>query len=208
MHTWMATVGTAHGMRLDAIPEQLLQDFSHLWSDDCTVQFVDECLPLLFTIFRHHILCTIKVMQFLYNGGFETDTDVDQNNILELMSIASYFQLDGLLRYCSRRCCDCVDTDSVVELYMNAIQYNALELMQFCQQYMLENLVALLEHDPQLSQLLFARQPSSNSKLLFNNKPDHLSALLFTLQQRCRDRQQLALQKQQAQMGAKNQFLR
>ncbi|CAG2117893.1 unnamed protein product, partial [Medioppia subpectinata] len=53
MHTWMATVGTAHGMRLDAITDQLLQDFSHLWSDDCTVQFIDECLPLLFTIFRH-----------------------------------------------------------------------------------------------------------------------------------------------------------
>ncbi|CAG2171457.1 unnamed protein product [Oppiella nova] len=318
MHTWMQTVGTTHAMRLDAITSQLLQDFTHLWCDDCSTHFIDQCLPLLFTIFRHqkhntgtallladiistcygrqavkcrplsasfangsdvrvgaridakyvnnkdmsdcvfkvenrlffahkiilvnaskrfHNMLTTgahqttgapdggngsppqqsapivvndirfdifqKVMQFLYNGGFDTDSDVDQNDILELMSAAAYFQLDGLLRYCSRRCCDCVSEDSVVSLYMNAIQYNALELMQFCQKYMLENLVPLLERDPQISQLLF----QGSSKVNITNKPDHLSALLFTLQQRCRDRQQQVLQKQQ-QNGAKNQFSR
>src|SRR6185437_237955 len=58
MHTWMQTVGTTHAMRLDAITDQLLQDFTHLWCDDCSTHFIDQCLPLLFTIFRHQKVFT------------------------------------------------------------------------------------------------------------------------------------------------------
>ena len=57
LHTWMQTLATSHEMCLEAITDQLLQDFLHLWPDDCSSQFVDECLPLLFSIFRHSKVC-------------------------------------------------------------------------------------------------------------------------------------------------------
>ncbi|KAF0295250.1 Ankyrin repeat and BTB/POZ domain-containing protein 2 [Amphibalanus amphitrite] len=39
--------------RLENIIDQLLQDFLQVWPDDYSSQFVDECLPLLFNIFRY-----------------------------------------------------------------------------------------------------------------------------------------------------------
>ena len=48
----MHTLATAHEHRLDHVIDQLLQDFLQVWPDDCSAQFVDECLPLLFNIFR------------------------------------------------------------------------------------------------------------------------------------------------------------
>nr|CAD7404068.1 unnamed protein product [Timema cristinae] len=52
LHCWMHTLATAHDQRLDHIIDQLLQDFLQVWPDDYSTQFVDECLPLLFNIFR------------------------------------------------------------------------------------------------------------------------------------------------------------
>lgn len=52
LHCWMHTLATAHEHRLESIIDQLLQDFLQVWPDDYSAQFVDECLPLLFTIFR------------------------------------------------------------------------------------------------------------------------------------------------------------
>lgn len=48
----MSTLATAHG-HIESMIDQLLQDFLHVWPDDCSAQFVDECLPLLFNIFRY-----------------------------------------------------------------------------------------------------------------------------------------------------------
>ncbi|XP_069961192.1 ankyrin repeat and BTB/POZ domain-containing protein 2 [Cherax quadricarinatus] len=53
LHCWMHTLATAHEHRLESIIDQLLQDFLQVWPDDYSAQFVDECLPLLFTIFRY-----------------------------------------------------------------------------------------------------------------------------------------------------------
>ncbi|XP_069675380.1 ankyrin repeat and BTB/POZ domain-containing protein 2 isoform X2 [Periplaneta americana] len=52
LHCWMHTLATAHDQRLENIIDQLLQDFLQVWPDDYSTQFVDECLPLLFNIFR------------------------------------------------------------------------------------------------------------------------------------------------------------
>ena len=49
----MHTLATAHEHRLENIIDQLLQDFLQVWPDDYSSQFVDECLPLLFNIFRY-----------------------------------------------------------------------------------------------------------------------------------------------------------
>ena len=53
LHCWMHTLATAHEHRLENIIDQLLQDFLQVWPDDYSSQFVDECLPLLFNIFRY-----------------------------------------------------------------------------------------------------------------------------------------------------------
>jgi len=49
----MLALGGAHELRLESVIDQLLQDFLQVWPDDYSEQFVDECLPLLFTIFRY-----------------------------------------------------------------------------------------------------------------------------------------------------------
>lgn len=53
LHCWMCTLATAHEHHLENMIDQLLQDFLAVWPDDCSTQFVDECLPLLFNIFRY-----------------------------------------------------------------------------------------------------------------------------------------------------------
>lgn len=53
LHCWMHSLGAAHEARLDCVIDQLLQDFLQVCPDDYSVQFVQECLPLLFNIFRY-----------------------------------------------------------------------------------------------------------------------------------------------------------
>lgn len=53
LHCWMHALSAAHELRLDTVIDQLLQDFLQVCPDDYSSQFVTECLPLLFNIFRH-----------------------------------------------------------------------------------------------------------------------------------------------------------
>lgn len=41
-------------------------------------------------------------------------------DVLELMAAASFFQLEGLLRYTEARCADIIDIDNVVAMYIHA----------------------------------------------------------------------------------------
>ncbi|KAK7874233.1 hypothetical protein R5R35_006272 [Gryllus longicercus] len=272
LHCWMHTLGTAHEQRLDNIIDQLLQDFLQVWPDDYSTQFVDECLPLLFNIFRfsknegttllladifstcfgweaiksirdtsfsggtridpkfvnnpelsdvqfrvegrvfygHKIvlvtwsprframlsskLCDGSppvvhindiryhifqlVMQYLYNGGCE-NLKVEQSDVLELMAAANFFQLDGLLRFCEAQCSSMVDLDNIVSMYIHAKVYNASELLEYCQGFLLQNMVALLTYDDSVKRLLFGKK-------LHNH--DVLAGLLLTLQARIKAR--------------------
>ncbi|KAK8763837.1 hypothetical protein V5799_033558 [Amblyomma americanum] len=114
------------------------------------------------------------VMQYLYKGGCE-DFDIDQNDVLELLTAATFFQLDGLVRFCEARCSKCVDLDNVVATYVHAKVYNAVQLLEYCQGFLLQNLVALLSYDDGVRKLLFGKR-------LHNH--DVLSGLLLTLQAR------------------------
>lgn len=58
-------------------------------------------------------------MHYLYKGGCE-NLDVNQNDVLELMAAANFFQLDGLLRFCESRCSTLVDLDNIVSMYIHA----------------------------------------------------------------------------------------
>jgi hypothetical protein len=58
-------------------------------------------------------------MQYLYSGGCN-NLEVSANDVLELMAAASFFQLEGLLRYTEARCAEIIDIDNVVAMYIHA----------------------------------------------------------------------------------------
>jgi hypothetical protein len=57
LHCWMNALAAGHELRLDTVIDQLLQDFLQVCPDDYSQQFVMECLPLLFSIFRYSKVC-------------------------------------------------------------------------------------------------------------------------------------------------------
>lgn len=72
---------------------------------------------------RYHIFQL--VMQYLYSGGC-TNLDVSKTDVLELMAAASFFQLEGLLRYTESRCSEMIDIDNVVAMYIHAKVYKSI----------------------------------------------------------------------------------
>uniref|UniRef100_A0A1I8NA82 BTB domain-containing protein n=2 Tax=Musca domestica TaxID=7370 RepID=A0A1I8NA82_MUSDO len=277
LHCWMHALAAAHELRLEGVIDQLLQDFLQVCPDDYSVQFVGECLPLLFNIFRYSknegttllladifatcygwqqikpimeppsqpinssridpkfvnnpelsdvifrvegklfyghkiVLVTASprfqsmlssklsenstptvqindiryhifqlVMQYLYSGGC-TSLDVLKTDVLELMAAASFFQLEGLLRYTESRCSEMIDIDNVVAMYIHAKVYNANKLLEFCQGFLLQNMVALLTYDDSVKRLLFAKKIPNH---------DVLIGLLQALQQRIKERKSM-----------------
>ncbi|XP_008547704.2 ankyrin repeat and BTB/POZ domain-containing protein 3 [Microplitis demolitor] len=274
LHCWMHSLATAHEMRIEPVIDQLLQDFLQVCPDDYSNQFVQECLPLLFNIFRYNkkegttllladIFCNcfgwepIKpirdttlpsgsridpkfvnnpelsdvqfrvegrvfyghkivlitssprfrnmlssklcegnppivqindiryhifqmVMEFLYHGGCAS-LEVNQSDVLELMAAANFFQLDGLLRYCEAQCSSIIDLDNIVSMYIHAKVYNANQLLEYCQGFILQNMVALMTYDDSVKRLLFAKKLPNH---------DVLAGLLTTLQLRIKSRKQ------------------
>lgn len=73
LHCWMHALAAAHELRLDAVIDQLLQDFLQVCPDDYSQQFVTECLPLLFNIFRYSKVSDTP--NILYEIGFLNETD-------------------------------------------------------------------------------------------------------------------------------------
>lgn len=121
------------------------------------------------------------VMQFLYQGGCQTLEPANED-ILELMAAANFFQLDGLLRYCEGRCANMLTLDNVVSMYIHAKVYNAVQLLEYCQGFLLQNMVALLTYDDSVKRLLFAKKLPNH---------DVLAGLLSTLQNRIKTRRQI-----------------
>lgn len=118
------------------------------------------------------------VMQFLYQGGCQT-LEPAPEDVLELMAAANFFQLDGLLRYCESRCAAMLALDNVVSMYIHAKVYNAVQLLEYCQGFLLQNMVALLTYDDSVKRLLFAKKLPNH---------DVLAGLLNTLQNRIKSR--------------------
>lgn len=85
------------------------------------------------------------------------------------------FQLDGLLCYCESRCASMLALDNVVSMYIHAKVYNAMQLLEYCQGFLLQNMVALLTYDDSVKRLLFAKKLPNH---------DVLAGLLNTLQNR------------------------
>nr|XP_056706977.1 ankyrin repeat and BTB/POZ domain-containing protein 2 [Euleptes europaea] len=99
------------------------------------------------------------LMQYLYYGGTES-LEIPTTDILELLSAASLFQLDGLQRHCEILCAQTISTESCVNIYKYAKIHNAPELASFCEGFFLKRMVSLLEQEP-FKQLIYGR----NSKV-------------------------------------------
>lgn len=56
----MLALAAANELSLDGVIDQLLQDFLQVCPEDYSSQFVTDCLPLLFTIFRYNKVILIS----------------------------------------------------------------------------------------------------------------------------------------------------
>uniref|UniRef100_A0A8C3QWH6 Ankyrin repeat and BTB/POZ domain-containing protein 2 n=1 Tax=Cyanoderma ruficeps TaxID=181631 RepID=A0A8C3QWH6_9PASS len=99
------------------------------------------------------------LMQYLYYGGTES-MEIPTTDILELLSAASLFQLDGLQRHCEILCAQTISMDNSVNIYKYAKIHNAPELASFCEGFFLKHMSSLLEQDS-FKQLIYGR----NSKV-------------------------------------------
>ena len=61
LHCWVNALATAHDLRCEPVVDQLLQDFLQILPNEDFSQghFVEDCLPLLFSIFRNSKVNTI-----------------------------------------------------------------------------------------------------------------------------------------------------
>ncbi|XP_050811227.1 ankyrin repeat and BTB/POZ domain-containing protein 2 isoform X2 [Gopherus flavomarginatus] len=99
------------------------------------------------------------LMQYLYYGGTES-MEIPTTDILELLSAASLFQLDGLQRHCEILCAQTISMESSVNIYKYAKIHSAPELASFCKGFFLKHMNSLLEQDS-FRQLIYGR----NSKV-------------------------------------------
>ncbi|KAJ0179613.1 hypothetical protein K1T71_005325 [Dendrolimus kikuchii] len=125
---------------------------------------------------RYHIF--EQVMKYLYSGGC-TGLDIPETDVLEVLAAASFFQLLPLQRHCEARAAKSVDLHNLVSVYIHAKVYGATQLLEYCQGFLLQNMVALLTFDDSVKRLLFGKRlPGHNV----------LGALLTTLQKRIETR--------------------
>uniref|UniRef100_A0A674IWV2 Ankyrin repeat and BTB domain containing 2 n=1 Tax=Terrapene triunguis TaxID=2587831 RepID=A0A674IWV2_9SAUR len=109
--------------------------------------------------YAHKVLLVTMLMQYLYYGGTES-MEIPTADILELLSAASLFQLDGLQRHCEILCAQTISMESSVNIYKYAKIHSAPELASFCEGFFLKHMNSLLEQDS-FRQLIYGR----NSKV-------------------------------------------
>uniref|UniRef100_A0A8C8VKF8 Ankyrin repeat and BTB domain containing 2 n=1 Tax=Pelusios castaneus TaxID=367368 RepID=A0A8C8VKF8_9SAUR len=109
--------------------------------------------------YAHKVLLVTMLMQYLYYGGTES-MEIPTADILELLSAASLFQLDGLQRHCEILCAQTISMESSINIYKYAKIHNAPELASFCEGFFLQHMNSLLEQDS-FRQLIYGR----NSKV-------------------------------------------
>ncbi|XP_036025578.1 ankyrin repeat and BTB/POZ domain-containing protein BTBD11 isoform X4 [Onychomys torridus] len=93
------------------------------------------------------------VMQYLYYGGPESLL-IKNNEIMELLSAAKFFQLEALQRHCEIICAKSVNTENCVDIYSHAKFLGVTELSAYCEGYFLKNMMVLIENEA-FKQLLY-----------------------------------------------------
>ncbi|XP_038170771.1 ankyrin repeat and BTB/POZ domain-containing protein BTBD11 isoform X2 [Arvicola amphibius] len=93
------------------------------------------------------------VMQYLYYGGPESLL-IKNNEVMELLSAAKFFQLEALQRHCEIICAKSINTDNCVDIYSHAKFLGVTELSAYCEGYFLKNMMVLIENEA-FKQLLY-----------------------------------------------------
>ncbi|XP_070612335.1 ankyrin repeat and BTB/POZ domain-containing protein 3 isoform X2 [Erythrolamprus reginae] len=106
---------------------------------------------------KYHIFQLI--MQYLYYGGSESLL-IKNNEVMELLSAAKFFQLEALQRHCEIICAKSINTENCVDIYNHAKFLGVTELASFCEGYFLKNMMVLIENEA-FKQLLYDKNGDS-----------------------------------------------
>ncbi|XP_067164960.1 ankyrin repeat and BTB/POZ domain-containing protein 3 isoform X3 [Apteryx mantelli] len=102
------------------------------------------------------------VMQYLYYGGAESLL-IKNNEIMELLSAAKFFQLEALQRHCEIICAKSINTENCVDIYNHAKFLGVTELSAYCEGYFLKNMMVLIENEA-FKQLLYDRNGETSGQ--------------------------------------------
>ncbi|KAF6727827.1 Ankyrin repeat and BTB/POZ domain-containing protein 2 [Oryzias melastigma] len=86
------------------------------------------------------------MMSYLYCGGTES-LRIDMPDMLELLSVASWFQLGALQRHCEIICSQHINLDNAVIMYRTAKMHRLEQLCSLCCGFFLQQMPALLEKE-------------------------------------------------------------
>ncbi|XP_067415483.1 ankyrin repeat and BTB/POZ domain-containing protein 3 isoform X1 [Emydura macquarii macquarii] len=102
------------------------------------------------------------VMQYLYYGGAESLL-IKNNEIMELLSAAKFFQLEALQRHCEIICAKSINTENCVDIYNHAKFLGVTELSSYCEGYFLKNMMVLIENEA-FKQLLYDKNGDTSGQ--------------------------------------------
>ncbi|EDO34265.1 predicted protein, partial [Nematostella vectensis] len=94
-----------------------------------------EITDIKYDIFTH-------VIRYVYSG--KTQDPQEHWRVLELMHAAHYFMLAGLRRHCERLTADRMNVTNAIPAYKCAKCYEAKELLEYCECFMLANLETMI----------------------------------------------------------------
>ncbi|XP_062857396.1 ankyrin repeat and BTB/POZ domain-containing protein 2 [Trichomycterus rosablanca] len=114
------------------------------------------------------------MMSYLYSGGTEI-LKLDVSELLELLSVATLFQLSGLQRHCEQLCARNIDPDNALSVYSTAKAHGAVELRVYCEGYFLQNMGTLLERESFCSLISGTRSASGRDSALLEELEDLLA---------------------------------
>ncbi|XP_010220044.1 PREDICTED: ankyrin repeat and BTB/POZ domain-containing protein BTBD11 [Tinamus guttatus] len=102
------------------------------------------------------------VMQYLYYGGAESLL-IKNNEIMEFLSAAKFFQLEALQRHCEIICAKSINTENCVDIYNHAKFLGVTELSAYCEGYFLKNMMVLIENEA-FKQLLYDKNGETSGQ--------------------------------------------
>ncbi|XP_042326007.1 ankyrin repeat and BTB/POZ domain-containing protein BTBD11 isoform X2 [Sceloporus undulatus] len=119
------------------------------------------------------------IMQYLYYGGAESLL-IKNNEIMELLSAAKFFQLEALQRHCEIICAKSINTENCVDIYNHAKFLGVTELASYCEGYFLKNMVVLIENEA-FKQLLYDKNGDSSGQNVLQDLERTLAARIQSI---------------------------
>nr|XP_056702032.1 ankyrin repeat and BTB/POZ domain-containing protein 3 isoform X4 [Euleptes europaea] len=119
------------------------------------------------------------IMQYLYYGGAESLL-IKNNEIMELLSAAKFFQLESLQRHCEIICAKSINTENCVDIYNHAKFLGVTELASYCEGYFLKNMMVLIENEA-FKQLLYDKNGDSSGQNVLQDLQRTLAARIQSI---------------------------